>query len=177
MLPPASTIAPIVSAEAAAELATAWRFEGKTVVFTNGHFDLLHIGHLHYLQSARAQGDCLIVGLNSDDSTRMRKGPDRPIIPQEERSVLLAALRCVDAVVLFDTADCSDLVAIIRPDVYVKGADWNRPDGPRPPEAGVVTGYGGRVAYVDLVPVRSTTAIIQTIVQRFQTGGDDDNQR
>ncbi len=167
-----STSAPIISAEGAAALAAAWQAGEETVVFTNGHFDLLHIGHLHYLQGARAQGDRLIVGLNSDQSTRLRKGPDRPIIPQEERSVLLAALRCVDAVVLFDTADCTELVRVIRPDVYVKGADWNRPGGPRPPEAEVVMGYGGRVAYVDLVPVRSTTAIIQTIVQRYQGSGD-----
>ncbi len=159
--------APILDQDAAAALAAAWRGEGRTVVFTNGHFDLLHIGHLHYLEAARALGDCLVVGLNSDASSRRRKGPDRPIIPQAERAMLLAALRCVDAVVIFETDDCRELVAAIRPQVYVKGADWNRPEGPRPPEAEIVVGYGGRVAYVDLVPARSTTAIIAAIHQRL----------
>lgn len=157
--------APILDAAAAASLAAGWRAAGQTVVFTNGHFDLLHVGHLHYLQEARALGDRLVVGLNSDASARLRKGPDRPVIPQAERAALLAALRCVDGVVLFEGEDCRDLVAAIRPQIYVKGADWNRPDGPRPPEAEVVQSYGGQVAYVDLVPAQSTTAIIASIRQ------------
>ena len=157
--------APVLDTEAAAALAEAWRADGKTVVFTNGHFDLLHVGHLHYLQAARALGDCLIVGLNSDASTRARKGPGRPIVPEQERAALLAALRCVDGVVVFDGEDCRDLVGLIQPEVYVKGADWNRPGGPRPPEAEVVAGYGGRVAYVDLVSERSTSRIIETVLQ------------
>ncbi len=153
----------LLSLKTAAALAAVWRERGEKVVFTNGHFDLLHIGHVRYLQAARALGDHLIVGLNSDASTRLRKGPGRPIIPQEERAEMLLALRSVDAVVIFDGEDCRELVAAIRPDVYVKGADWNRPNGPRPPEAAVVESYGGRVAYVDLVPARSTSDIIAAI--------------
>lgn len=159
--------APLLTVEEAAQLAATWRAAGETVVFTNGHFDLLHSGHVRYLQEARRQGDHLLVGLNSDASTRQRKGPRRPIIPQEERAALLAALRCVDGVIIFDGEDCRALVQAIRPDVYVKGADWNRPGGPRPPEAALVERYGGRVAYVDLVPGRSTTALIAEIVRRF----------
>lgn len=147
-----------------------WHGAGECVVFTNGHFDLLHVGHLHYLETARAQGDRLVVGLNSDESTRLRKGPSRPVIPQEERATLLGALRCVDAVVIFESEDCTELVDTIRPDVYVKGADWNRPGGPRPPEAEVVESYGGRVAYIDLVAGRSTTSIISTILRAADQG-------
>jgi rfaE bifunctional protein nucleotidyltransferase chain/domain len=157
--------APILDLEAAAGLAATWRGAGETVVFTNGHFDMLHVGHLQYLKAARSKGDRLVVGLNSDISTRLRKGPGRPVIPQEERAALLAALWCVDTVVIFDSEDCRALVAAIRPDVYVKGADWNRPGGLRPPEAEIVLGYGGRVAYVDLVQGRSTSQIIRSILQ------------
>ena len=155
--------APILDWVMAAHQALTWRQRGETVVFTNGHFDLLHLGHVRYLQAARSLGDHLIVGMNSDASTCLRKGPGRPILPQDERAALLAALRCVDAVVIFDGEDCIDLVAAIRPDVYVKGADWNRPDGPRPPEAAVVERAGGRVAYVELTPGRSTSEIIRAI--------------
>ena len=163
--------APILDLDEAVSLAADWRADGKTVVFTNGHFDMLHVGHLQYLKAARAEGDRLIVGLNSDVSTRLRKGPGRPVIPEGERATLLAALWCVDAVIIFDGEDCRDLVAAIQPDVYVKGADWNRPGGPRPPEAEIVQGYGGRVAYVDLVQGRSTTQIIRSILQEDAVEG------
>lgn len=143
--------------------ALAWRAElAGLAVFTNGHFDLLHVGHVRYLQSARALGDALIVGLNSDASCAARK-PGRPLVPQAERAELLAALGCVDAVVIFDALTANALVAALRPDVYVKGGDWGQPGGPRPPEAGIVEGYGGRVAYLPYVPDRSTTLIIQRI--------------
>ena len=155
--------APIFDWVTAAHQALSWCELGETVVFTNGHFDLLHIGHVRYLQAAHALGDHLIVGLNSDKSTRLRKGPGRPIVPQEERAALLAALRCVDAVVIFDSEDCIDLVAALRPDVYVKGADWNRPEGPRPPEAAIVAKHNGRVEYVELTPGRSTSELIRSI--------------
>lgn len=147
--------------------ALAWRRElrdaGRTVVFTNGHFDLLHVGHARYLQAARALGDALIVGLNSDASTRARK-QGRPIVPQDERAELVAALGCVDAVVIFDDLTANALVAALRPDIYAKGGDWNRPDGPRPPEAEIVAGYGGRVVFLPFIPERSTTALIERII-------------
>jgi rfaE bifunctional protein nucleotidyltransferase chain/domain len=150
------------------DAALAWRraqAEGRrTVALTNGHFDLLHVGHVRHLQAARGLGDALVVGLNSDASTRARK-PGRPIVPQEERAELLAALACVDVVVIFDDLTAEALVNTLRPDIYVKGGDWNRPDGPRPPEAAVVAAYGGRIVYLPYVPDRSTSALIERIVQ------------
>jgi D-glycero-beta-D-manno-heptose 1-phosphate adenylyltransferase len=145
------------------EDAVLWRaMQAGTVVLTNGHFDLLHVGHVRYLQAARALGDALAVGLNSDVSTAARK-PGRPVVPQDERAELLAALGCVDAVVIFDALTAEGLVQALRPDIYVKGGDWNRPDGPRPPEAGVVEAYGGQVVFLPYVPDRSTTAMIARI--------------
>lgn len=143
--------------------AVEWR-RGQlgTVVFTNGHFDLLHVGHLRYLKAARALGDALVVGLNSDASCAARK-PGRPLVPQEDRAELLAALGCVDAVVIFDDLTATRLVEALRPEVYVKGGDWGRPGGPRPPEAELVERYGGRVEYLPYVPDRSTTLIIERI--------------
>jgi D-glycero-beta-D-manno-heptose 1-phosphate adenylyltransferase len=135
---------------------------GRAVVLTNGHFDLLHVGHARYLQAARALGDALIVGLNSDTSTRARK-PGRPIVPQDERAELLAALGCVDVVVIFDDVTANGLVAALCPDIYAKGGDWSRPDWPRPPEAEIVAGYGGSVVYLPFIPERSTTALIEKI--------------
>jgi rfaE bifunctional protein nucleotidyltransferase chain/domain len=144
--------------------ALSWRQAIGVLVFTNGHFDLLHVGHVRYLQAARALGDALLVGLNSDPSTRARK-PGRPIVPQEERAELLAALACVDAVTIFDELTACALVAALRPEIYVKGSDWAQPGGPQPPEAAVVAGYGGRVVYLPYIPERSTTAIIERITQ------------
>jgi rfaE bifunctional protein nucleotidyltransferase chain/domain len=129
---------------------------------TNGHFDLLHVGHVRYLQGARDLGDALVVGLNSDASTRARK-PGRPLVPQEDRAELLAALACVDAVVIFDDLDARALVAALSPELYVKGGDWGRPGGSQPPEAEIVAGYGGRVIYLPYVPDHSTTRLIRRI--------------
>ncbi|MDH7485033.1 MAG: adenylyltransferase/cytidyltransferase family protein [Anaerolineae bacterium] len=145
-----------------------WRAAGRTVVFTNGHFDLLHLGHVDLLQRARALGDVLVVGLNSDASTRQLKGPLRPIMPQAERAAMLAALACVDLVVIFDELTANRLVAALRPDIYVKGGDW-QPDGDRagPPEAAVVHSYGGQVRFLPYLPGHSTSDLIQTILDRF----------
>ncbi len=165
--------APILDLNDCARLAREWREQGLTIVFTNGHFDLLHAGHVHYLQAARALGDRLIVGLNSDASTRRRKGPTRPILPQDERALLLAALRAVDAVVMWDEDDFREVVAALKPDIYVKGADWNRPDGPQPPEAEIVAGYGGRIAFVELTPGRATSAIVEDILRRHGCEAED----
>lgn len=151
------------------DAALAWRqtlrAAGRVLALTNGHFDLLHVGHVRYLQAARALGDALIVGLNSDASTRARK-PGRPIVPQDERAELVAALGCVDAVVIFDDLTANALVAALRPDVYAKGGDWSRPAGPRPPEAEIVAGYGGRVVFLPYITERSTTALIEKIVEQ-----------
>jgi rfaE bifunctional protein nucleotidyltransferase chain/domain len=143
--------------------AVAWRhMQPGSVVFTNGHFDLLHVGHVRYLQAARGLGDALVIGLNSDASCARRK-PGRPLVPEADRAELLAAMGCVDAVVIFGDLTATGLVEALRPEIYVKGGDWGRPGGPRPPEADVVEANGGRVVYLPYLPDRSTTLIIQRI--------------
>ena len=142
--------------------------QGKTVVLTNGHFDLLHVGHVDCLQRARALGDVLIVGLNSDASTRLLKGEKRPIVPQEERAQLLAALQCVDYVIIFEERTAERLLAVLKPEVYVKGGDWTIENLP---EAKAVAEYGVRVEFLPQVPSRSTTDIIETILARYK--GDE----
>ena len=136
------------------------RAAGKTIVFTNGVFDLLHIGHLRYLQHARALGDALIIGLNSDRSVRAIKGPERPITAEDERAEVLEALACVDAVVVFNEDTPHDLIATLQPDVLVKGADWavDAIVG-----RDIVEARGGRVVRVTLEPGHSTTNIIDKI--------------
>jgi D-beta-D-heptose 7-phosphate kinase/D-beta-D-heptose 1-phosphate adenosyltransferase len=133
---------------------------GRRVVFTNGVFDLLHPGHVRYLQQARDLGDLLIVGLNSDRSVRANKGEGRPITPEAERAEILEALRCVDAVVVFDEDTPYDLIAALQPDVLVKGADW---------AADAIVGRdlvearGGRVVRIPVEPGHSTTSILHRI--------------
>lgn len=149
----------------------AWRVMGKRVVLTNGVFDLLHYGHVSYLEAARALGDALIVALNSDTSVRALKGPLRPLVPQEQRAALLRALRCVDAVVIFREHTAEDVVAAIQPEIYVKGGDYAAtPDGPGKhlPEAEVVRSYGGRVEIIPYLPGLSTTELIERITERYQ---------
>lgn len=115
---------------------------GRCVVFTNGCFDILHIGHVRYLQDARMLGDLLVVGVNSDDSTRALKGPDRPVVPESERAEILAALECVDYVIIFSELTAIDLILAIKPDIHVKGGDYKEEDVP---EAEAVRCVGGRV--------------------------------
>ena len=144
------------------------RSGGRQVVFTNGHFELLHPGHVRYLQHARSLGDCLIVGLNDDAGTRRLKGPGRPLLNQDARAEVLAALACVDYVVSFAGDTAQELVRALLPDIYVKGGDYAPDDGGKPlPEAAIVRGYGGRVVLVPLVSGYSTTALIREIVARF----------
>src|SRR5215213_3689977 len=114
----------ILTLSAAVVQVEAWRSTGKVIVFTNGVFDLLHPGHVRYLQSARREGDALIVAINSDRSVSEIKGPHRPITPDLERAEIIAALACVDGVVIFDEADPQQTIDRLRPDVLVKGADW-----------------------------------------------------
>lgn len=139
------------------------RAAGRTIVFTNGVFDLLHVGHLRYLQHARALGDALIVGVNSDRSVRQIKGPDRPITAEGERAEVLEALACVDGVVIFDEATPYELIAALQPDVLVKGADWAE-------DAivgrDVVEARGGRVVRVAIEQGHSTTNIVDKIRRR-----------
>ncbi len=135
--------------------------EGKKVVFTNGCFDIVHRGHVEYLMKAKALGDVLLVGMNTDASVQRLKGPQRPIVCQEDRAFVLAALRVVDYVCLFDEDTPYNLIKAVVPDVLVKGSDWAI-------EAivgkDVVEAAGGKVQTIDYVPDRSTTNIIQKIV-------------
>jgi D-glycero-beta-D-manno-heptose 1-phosphate adenylyltransferase len=142
---------------------------GRRVVFTNGVFDLLHVGHTRYLSAARALGDALIVGLNSDASARALK-PGRPFVPEGERAEVLAALAAVDVVVIFEETNAVALVDALRPDIYVKGGDWGHPGGPQPPEAAPVRAYGGRVDYIRYNPGHSTSELVERIVRCQNTG-------
>ena len=139
------------------------RSAGKTIVFTNGVFDLLHVGHVRYLQRARDLGDALLIGLNSDRCVRQIKGPERPITAESERAEVLEALGCVDGVVVFDEATPRNLIAAIQPDVLVKGADWAE-------DAivgrDIVEARGGRVVRVALEVGHSTSAIVAKIRRR-----------
>jgi rfaE bifunctional protein nucleotidyltransferase chain/domain len=142
------------------EFVRALRVQRRSIVFTNGVFDLLHPGHVRYLQHARSLGDALVVAVNSDRSVRANKGPGRPIVPEDERAEILAALACVDAVVVFDEPTPHTVIEALQPDILVKGADWAE-------DAivgrDVVEARGGRVVRVDLELGHSTTEIIERI--------------
>lgn len=140
-------------------LRARWKAEGKTVVFTNGCFDILHRGHVTYLNFARAQGDVLVVGLNADASVRRSKGPERPINGEEDRAIVMGALECVDAVTIFEEDEPKSLVSELLPDVLVKGEDWAHYVSGRD----IVEANGGRVVLASFVPGRSTTRIIEKI--------------
>lgn len=145
------------------ELLTArqvWREERRVAVTTNGCFDLLHPGHVRFLQQARAQGQVLIVGLNSDESVRQLKGPGRPLLSQEDRAAMLAALRCVDEVVIFPQPLANDLLALLRPDIHCKGGDYT---ADTLPEAEVVRQGGGQVCILPFSPGYSTTGLLRAI--------------
>jgi len=137
--------------------------EGKELVFTNGCFDILHRGHVAYLEFARAQGDALVVGLNSDESVRRNKGLTRPINPEGDRTRVLSALRSVDYVVVFDEDEPEALIEAILPDVLVKGKDWAHYVSGRD----IVEAVGGRVVLADLVEGRSTTNTIERILSAY----------
>ena len=153
----------VLDAAALDRFARNARAAGRRIVFTNGVFDILHPGHLRYLQAARAHGDLLIVGLNSDASVRRNKGPGRPVNPQDERAELLAALTCVDAVSIFDDETPADIIRRVQPDVLVKGADW-----PADQIVGrdTVEASGGVVIREPVEQGYSTSAIIEKIARR-----------
>jgi len=138
--------------------------EGKKTVFTNGCFDLIHIGHIRYLQEGKKLGDVLIVALNSDRSIRSIKDPPRPIIPQEERAEIVSALESVDYLTIFDQDDPLEIITFIKPDILVKGGDW---DLHTIVGRDVVKSYGGEVHSIPLVPGISTTQIINTIASSY----------
>ncbi len=152
----------ILTREELIELRRRWKQEGKTVVLTNGCYDVLHPGHIRLLESARSLGDVLILALNSDDSVRRLKGPSRPLIPQDQRAELAAALEAVDAVVFFDEDTPTELIAAVLPDVLVKGADWAHWIAGREE----VEAAGGKVLALPLEPGYSTTGIVEEILSR-----------
>ena len=141
------------------------RESGQSVVFTDGCFDILHVGHVRYLAAAGSEGDVLVVGLNSDESVRSIKPANRPIVNQDQRAEVLAGLECVDYITVFDEPDPLNLIWALKPDVLVKGADWQEEDiiG-----TNVVRAGGGRVVRVAVVPGISTSQIIQRIVKRYR---------
>jgi len=186
-----------LSRDALAAIVAARQAVGERAVFTNGIFDLLHLGHITYLQRARALGGLLVVGLNSDTSTRRLKGPRRPLVPQDERAAVLAALACVDYVTIFDEPTAAPLLAALRPAVYVKGADYAGGAGQRDyllapdelrrvlagetaahpelaglatrlPEARTVAEYGGSLALLAYLPGHSTTEMIERILRAYE---------
>ena len=137
-----------------------YRGAGKTIVSTNGVFDVLHVGHVRYLQAARALGDCLVVGVNSDECTRHLKGPSRPFVPEADRMELLAALECVDFVTLFEETTPEALLEAIRPDIHAKGGDYHLA---LLPEAEVVERHGGKVVSVPFEEGYSTSSLVERI--------------
>lgn len=150
----------VLSIDEAGAFAADLRARGRRVVFTNGVFDLLHPGHVRYLQAARREGDALIIGVNSDRSVRANKGPSRPIIAEAERAELLAALACVDAVVVFDEETPADIIRRIQPDVLVKGADWA---ADQIVGRDTVEARGGTVVRIPIEQGWSTTGILEKI--------------
>lgn len=150
----------ILTIDEALRQRAALRQAGQTLVFTNGHFDLLHVGHLDYLEKARALGDALFLGLNGDASTTRLKGAGRPLIPAVERARLLAALLPVTAVIIFEDDTADPLLGVLQPDIYVKGGDYATKVLPERP---TVESYGGQVMLIDYLPDHSTSALIARI--------------
>lgn len=139
------------------------RAAGRVIVWTNGTFDLLHPGHIKSLEQARALGDMLIVGVNSDRSVKAYKGPLRPILNETERATMVAALECVSAVIIFDEDTPAESLVKLQPDIHCKGAEYAPPNGRPVPERAVVESYGGRIEYLPLLPGVSTTEILNRI--------------
>jgi D-glycero-beta-D-manno-heptose 1-phosphate adenylyltransferase len=154
----------IRSQQEMAAFSTELKAMGKRVVYTNGCFDIMHPGHVTYLEHARSLGDALIVALNSDVSVRALKGPKRPILPEADRALLLAALGCVDCVTLFDEVRCTGVIELARPNVYVKGGDYTIATLD-PGERAALEGCGAEIVFVPIVAGVSTTDIIARIIE------------
>ena len=163
--------APVVSWEELEGLRESWRRQGKRVVWTNGCFDVVHAGHVRSLTAARALGDVLVVGLNSDDSVRRLKGPGRPILELDQRAALISALRSVDHVVVFDEDTPEAALERLKPDVHSKGAEYAPPHGSPMPEREVVEAYGGRIEFLPEVSGISTSEVIARAAEAAR-GGD-----
>lgn len=157
-------MAPLLSLEEAARLASACRDQGRRLVLANGCFDLLHVGHVRYLRAARSLGDVLVVALNSDAAVRRLKGPGRPLMPIAERAELVGALAGVDAVVVFEDDRADALIARLRPDVHAKGTDYSEESVP---EREAVLAAGGRVAIAGDPKAHATSDLIRIILERF----------
>lgn len=154
----------VLSLAEALDVRAHLRRTNRSLVFTNGVFDILHRGHCEYLDAARRCGDALLVGLNSDASVRRLKGPNKPIVPEDDRAFVLAMLACVDYVVLFDEDTPFELISALVPDVLVKGADYTLDTIVG---RDVVEAAGGRVLTIPLTPGRSSTNIVQTVIERY----------
>ena len=152
----------LIDRKDAAQVCEDLRRQGKKIVFTNGCFDIIHAGHVRYLTAAKNFGDELIVGLNTDESVRRLKGAHRPINSQDDRAEVLLALKSVDHVIFFGEQTAENLIAEVKPDVYVKGGDYTLETLP---EAKIVQSYGGRVELVNLVAGRSTTNVVKKILE------------
>jgi len=157
-------MAPLLDLDAAVRLAGQWRREGKRLVLANGCFDLLHVGHVRYLEGARRLGDVLLVGINSDRSVARLKGPGRPIMTAEERAELVGSLAAVDGVVIFDEDTADALVRALRPSVHAKGTDYTAESVP---ESAAVREAGGRVAIAGDPKQHATRDLIRLIADRF----------
>lgn len=155
----------ILSLEELRDLVQVYQAKGQSVVWTNGCFDILHVGHVTYLMDAAKQGDVLVVGLNSDASVSAIKGPDRPIVPEEDRALIISALGCVDHVIIFADNDTVPMLETLRPDVYAKGGDYTL-DTINQDERKLVESYGGRIALIPGVEGRSTTSIIERLSEQ-----------
>jgi rfaE bifunctional protein nucleotidyltransferase chain/domain len=160
---PASAASKVVGTDELLAEREAWRREGRTVVWTNGCFDLVHVGHLASLEAARRLGDILVVGLNDDQAVRHLKGDGRPVVPAPERAALIASLEAVSRVIIFPEATPEVVLRRLQPDIHCKGADYAPPDGKPIPELATVQSYGGRVEFLPLVESLSTSSLINRV--------------
>lgn len=165
-----STSSKVVDLSQARAWREALRQAGKTVVWTNGCFDLLHVGHVSSLEAARALGDALLVGVNSDASARILKGPGRPLVPEKERARILAALAAVDRVMVFTEPTPEASLQTLRPDIHTKGAEYAPPSGKPVPERGLVEAYGGRIEFLPMVAGWSTSSLADRIAAGSKPG-------
>ncbi len=153
----------IVTLQRLLKMRAAWQRQGRIVVWTNGCFDVLHVGHIRNLRAASQQGGVLVVGINSDASVRRIKGPGRPVIGQHERAELLASLACVDHVLIFQGDTVIPTLTRLQPEIHCKGAEYAPPRGKPVPEADTVRAYGGEIRYLPQTPNRNTTGLLQRL--------------